>query len=146
MVGVFAKNTSLETKFPSPFGLGKFFILTGIFCKYPPNRIYLYKNSCMYLINPYFIFQWLPSGIVRRAPTIVVHRFIYANISNDFFLSKTKIVKNVNIIFQIVKKISPFNKKKKKISFCVNICKNTYRHNFTTTCSPHIQLIVHILI
>jgi len=65
----------------------------------------------MYLINPYFIFQWLPSGIVTSVPTIVVHRFIYADISNDLFLSKTKIVKNVNIIFQIVKKISPFNKK-----------------------------------
>jgi hypothetical protein len=42
--GVFAKNTSLETKFPSPFGSGNFSSLNWYFSQIPlPNMIYLYK-------------------------------------------------------------------------------------------------------
>ena len=43
MGGVFAKNTSLETKFPSPFGSGNFSSLDWYFSQIPlPNMIYLY--------------------------------------------------------------------------------------------------------
>jgi hypothetical protein len=44
--GVFAKNTSLETKFPSPFGSGNFSSLDWYFSQVPlPNMIYLYKTT-----------------------------------------------------------------------------------------------------
>jgi hypothetical protein len=42
--GVFAKNTSLETKYPSPFGLGNFSSLDWYFSQIPfSNMIYQYK-------------------------------------------------------------------------------------------------------
>ena len=42
--GVFAKNTSLETKFPSPFGSGNCSSLDWYFSQIPlPNMIYLYN-------------------------------------------------------------------------------------------------------
>ena len=40
----FAKNTSLETKFPSPFGSGNFSSFDWSFSQIPlPNMIYLYN-------------------------------------------------------------------------------------------------------
>jgi hypothetical protein len=42
--GVFAKKTSLETNFASPFGLGNFSSLDWYFSQIPlPNMIYLFK-------------------------------------------------------------------------------------------------------
>jgi hypothetical protein len=42
--GVLAKNTSLETKFPSPFGSGNVLCLDWYFSQIPlPNMIYLYN-------------------------------------------------------------------------------------------------------
>ena len=42
--GICEKNTSLETKFPSPFGSGNFSSLDCYFSQIPlPNMIYLYK-------------------------------------------------------------------------------------------------------
>ena len=44
MGGVLAKNTSLETKFPSPFGSENFSSFDWYFSQIPlPNMIYLYK-------------------------------------------------------------------------------------------------------
>ena len=52
MGGVFAKNTSLETKFPSPFGSGNFSSLDWYFSQLPlPNMIYLY-NIYLSFIRP----------------------------------------------------------------------------------------------
>ena len=52
MGGVFAKNTSLETKFPSPFGSGNFSSLDWYFSQIPlPNMIYLY-NIYLSFIRP----------------------------------------------------------------------------------------------
>ena len=43
---VLFKNTSLETNFPLPFGLGNFSSLDWYFSQIPlPNMIYLYKTS-----------------------------------------------------------------------------------------------------
>jgi hypothetical protein len=43
--GLFAKNTSLETKFPSPFGSGNCSSLDWYFPQIPlSNMIYLYNN------------------------------------------------------------------------------------------------------
>ena len=53
--GVFAKNTSLDTKFPSPFGSGNFSSLDWCFWQLPlPNMIYLYKIG----YNCFIIFQY----------------------------------------------------------------------------------------
>ena len=52
---VFAKNTSLDTKFPSPFGSGNFSSLDWYFWQLPlPNMIYLYKIG----YNCFIIFQY----------------------------------------------------------------------------------------
>ena len=46
MGGVFAKDTSLETKFPSPFGSGNFLSLDWYFSQIPlPNMIQLPKEK-----------------------------------------------------------------------------------------------------
>ena len=52
MKGVFAKNTSLETKFPSPFDSGNCSSLDLYFSQIPlPNMIYLNKNIHIYFFN-----------------------------------------------------------------------------------------------
>jgi hypothetical protein len=56
--GVFAKNTSLETKFPSTFGLGNFSSLDLYFPQMPlPNTIYFMIYLHDY--TEYYLKHWL---------------------------------------------------------------------------------------
>jgi hypothetical protein len=56
--GVFAKNTNLETKFPSPFGSGNFSSLDWYFLQIPlSNMIYLFNSSWWNTENTLFFEQ-----------------------------------------------------------------------------------------
>ena len=62
MGGVFAKNTSLETKFPSPFGSGNVSSIDWYFSLIPlPNMIYPYTSQIVKLIDKFFCKQ-IPSS------------------------------------------------------------------------------------
>jgi hypothetical protein len=75
--GVFAKNTSLETKCPSPFGSGNFSSLDWYFSQIPlPNMIYLKKRNIDDIkVAPHFqiIFSLFPNGKIPLGQAKISH-------------------------------------------------------------------------